>query len=1714
MVRVTPPYFFDEFLQPISRKTPSDRERALGLTTKDLDWLHNLYYASDAARQDTQLRGHPMRVEKLLINVSGQPATPIAGAFVMSPSPDGGKALLYTPYGGIQVVDDHASLLTEVGKQLVDPVQRVEWLSFLSIAQRNALPVGTTMTLTTATIEGSVQVDQEQTLQACQQANVQAMLAHLQKIPTLPGMLDTLLGIMARADFPGLDQRHTQVNCFVQMPGGGGRRWVESQPLSEALLQFYVRHAWPKAQTREFINPRHVTSAFTQPQLEQDQQHWETLVEQTSSILSKLLDSLLQTYWNEDTGSGTSRLDFFAQVMADKFRLDILLKRQQETLTADQSHTLQALFLSDQTARSHYATRLSVEKVRLYAPYQHYVELAGTLMLSETHAYLYTQSRGLQVLENLDDLKDTLLSMLKAAGHEDELLNVLSLDERNTFMSLDQITIAAGPVTGGVFTGMVEDIALKQIGNMNHALELYRRSDGQVDLAALLDCAMDIRTMLDDRLAPLDTAGRWTVHPVTSGNSRPSTVKAERAKQHLQRLMAAEEALTIERKQHPTLRSMVTLALDAQLQAQQLDVKADEVYINTYETPAQEREERPPVSSLSMVEHFIERLSLEAAPIAGADTTGFYKKLDPRVAQQLHSMTLSTFNDVIDRVLKVFADNDMHSLPRLFLGNVRDKHAHSMRLGLQSEAEMRVLGKTMTARSQAVLDTVLRPDSLLRLTRHGLNGFLPDAYALTLGIGTSEATSPLANLFVLTERGGIDPERSGRVVLWTPRLGHEVFASIETLRSALTQRLAHPIKRLSLLENLPVSLRRPHQMYRLGLLQRIDDNLLNNRLQTYSDYVMDGVDLLLSMKLPARALQDRLDNVLEQAAPTNLVRAIRVAGALVNQQALPVWLGMATTQDQIHHAELLEQYHNSAPDEKDYLHGIVSVRQHAFTALQTLLKARFPDLDLSPDDIQLPVHQALDVHVLSLTDFAVRHWPDLEAENLRPRSRTATPLPPALDASTVIQMVRQLDLKTAYHTVVQNTLNAQTEEARKRRRLFCRQLPWQMLQYAHEQRLQERLTARALGYIQQVFNMPDALARATLAGATATIRPLALIATDGAAAVKALGMYLIGPESSSAGPLVLYAPYSENHVLKEYANEQALLDELEKPGALQDWTLRHLELAHQATYRNLLQNNRHRPSDIRLAASAVSGNALHALFSDNTQMLLKMLACQFKKDAKVLWDTAVNLLGEEIPTAVRFMAGKLAYPLVVWRSYQLFKRSAESLQLHKWRAALKDFIAGVAQMAALRGELDGSAKPPPTEKSVTQAELSDDTLPNATSLNSLDITAPSRTGLQPFEDHDIALKDLEKSPTSHVYHDKSRSKSYVPLDGKVYSVKKTAQHWRLAKDPLNGAYVGRNPQGKWVLDLRRHNPRFGKVLSRYRTRNGERETINIEASGIRAIANLSNWKAQAINEALNVATYYGVTCKRNIAHFSLQRDPNSRVGLFLGEMFGVISISPQQLSRVEKIIDGILDELSDPSLTGPDSKRFVSGTSRVSMAQEYAFVIPEDRERKLYLLNRFFDPDMDEYQNRLNSPFDISAHARASTLIHELTHLRSRTEDIAYMDTMRPFADLINPAQPGAQLMKTTLEDLRKTALSTLTPATMLFKTWDDLSATWEDYGADSGTHYIKQKVLSATGAKDLDHARQVFMSDPDKRIDTILANADSVTYLITHLGRLLDAGA
>ena len=90
-----------------------------------------------------------------------------------------------------------------------------------------------------------------------------------------------------------------------------------------------------------------------------------------------------------------------------------------------------------------------------------------------------------------------------------------------------------------------------------------------------------------------------------------------------------------------------------------------------------------------------------------------------------------------------------------------------------------------------------------------------------------------------------------------------------------------------------------------------------------------------------------------------------------------------------------------------------------------------------------------------------------------------------------------------------------------------------------------------------------------VSGATATIRPLELVATTGASPVKVLGVYLIGPTPPRFGPLVLYTPYYPRHVLKEYDRESDVLEEISRPGPLQDWVIQHVDATHQVTYKTI-----------------------------------------------------------------------------------------------------------------------------------------------------------------------------------------------------------------------------------------------------------------------------------------------------------------------------------------------------------------------------------------------------------------------------------------------------------------------------------------------------------------------------------------------------------------
>ncbi|WP_371921070.1 dermonecrotic toxin domain-containing protein [Pseudomonas sp. HMWF021] len=169
------------------------------------------------------------------------------------------------------------------------------------------------------------------------------------------------------------------------------------------------------------------------------------------------------------------------------------------------------------------------ETVRIWEYPAHYVELAGSLMISHQQAYLYTPAEGTQVLTDYQDLRNTLLSKFSAPGHEDELFGLLSLEERKRFIGFHAPQVTGEVISGDLFGTLFDNIVGKQQQNIDYALQVFRHSDGAVDIHALFDITIDIRLMINRAMTRLDTGGRWSTQPVLTGNQQPSMVQADKA---------------------------------------------------------------------------------------------------------------------------------------------------------------------------------------------------------------------------------------------------------------------------------------------------------------------------------------------------------------------------------------------------------------------------------------------------------------------------------------------------------------------------------------------------------------------------------------------------------------------------------------------------------------------------------------------------------------------------------------------------------------------------------------------------------------------------------------------------------------------------------------------------------------------------------------------------------------------------------------------------------------------------------------------------------------------------------------------------------------------------------------------------------------------------------------------------------------------------------
>lgn len=1604
MTTETTPLLFPELL---GAKRLGQLTTAHDLKQADLDWLHHVALPSHARRS---AQTPPMWAETITLQADDNTPIPLAGCFTLSASPYTDKAatdkantrpaFLYTPYGGLKKFDNPQALDKRLDELLDDSTARADLFRFLAIAQRAELNGASSLKKNRRVIHDDVLRSATDSVEQALNLNALTMVDELIKLPSLSVMLREVLS-EAVTNF---DHQQTRVTLSTGAATAVAHSGQVTRQLSlaEAVLVYFHHQGRPSGHDVDFIHPRIPASSEITRQ-------WESALKGTARNLIPKLTRCIEGYWNASGPFHTSRRLLLSQVIEASLRASILIQRDKKHLSDEQNQELLRLFRPSRREEP----LLFIETVRLWEYEPLYVELAGSLMISGKGHYLYTPSHGVHKVNHYLGFKDALLDKPGNAAGMETLYGLLGLEERNRFLRFDTPQVSGKSVDLPVCESLAGAIVTKQLNNLSYALEMSRQ--GEMDFHALIDKALDIRSLISPNLLRLETDGHWGTQPAFYGDLRPSNYLAD----------------TLERK----IKSYATVedALDSQLMR----------------------------------------------------------------VQVTHQKTLHT-------QLKGL-------LPNL---------THVFSLGLRAEAELRELNETLPPVAHDLVSSVFDFDSAYpdRKQRVGVKGFRPDVYSLrvTYRADGEMASLPLATCFFLTERGGLDTPHSGMGILWTPADGLQVFSSVDLATKHLDRQLLDPQRRFALLAHLTPSQRKPHGRYQLETFELIEDNVLLNRMQSFIEHFEAEHSYLNTLKagdwrLTGAALRKSLEARLNAGAPTNLARAARIAQAIRWQQKLPAWLGTASVEDQRLHIDLLEQYKNSASDGKDYLDGIEPLHSYVNRTLKRLLNTRFAASNLDPATLLITPNLAVAGPASLLSDFALKHNDVIQMTGFKVSSTTRQKLPGGLDEAAVRQLLLSLEIPTVYQRNVVDKLS----DSRQSKLRFRRQLPWQLLQYAHGLHLQQHLSPTAFDLIRQVLDMPDAVARQAVEGASALIRPLELIKTEGASAIKALGLYLIGSSSDATAPQVLYSPYHAGQQFSEFKDEASIVAAFNVPGALQDLLLRRLPESQQATFTHLFASTVGSSSEISLASNPITTNLLDTLFDDNVRLLADMLTTQTNTKRPFDWETVLHLFKAGIKLAGRQLPGKLTFIETLWESYQDFKASAESLQQHDWKAGLHDFIAGAAEMATL-----GALNPDDTFGLLAPVGpgAPDTSEVPAPSWKDIASTAATRTLLQPFEANGVSLQTLQKHATQGTYKDMVTGKLYAPVAGKVFQVAKVEQAWRVIHENAEGPILHSTPDGRhWTIDPQRQRIRYGKVMSTLANAYSDRTaagSMNIEARGMAQIRRKYPHYATAIVQALETARHYCGNALHNLDQIKRQVPPGSRLEVFLKDFFGVHEVDAGLVQKVHTSVAPICQALADPSWELQNGKRIVIGNLKDANDAATAFVLEPNAIGRIYLTQFFFHVGLDEYKALVPSSFNVDAHAQGATLIHEISHQLFDTYDIAYLDAVLPFLDLISRATPLGKEKYNSQKKQQSSALSLNTPRHKLFTAWDGTAGVLRSLERVPELQDVAAEILKVTGAGSMDEARDVFLYPhlPDKRIDVILRNADSLTRLICELGRQLDA--
>ena len=1702
------PYEFSEVLE--ARDAPNEREIARNITQADRIWLRNVLLPNQDARQAFK---DPMTVEKILLSAYGVTLVDLVGAFLMRPSTQD-CSYLYTPSFGLEHFDTQSAAIDSLFERLTIETQRDELLRFVALDIKSQIQFDSYLQLKTEPIEGAVFLDRRRSIDLHEKHNLQALGEELLKLPPLAPLLDKMLDDELGRRFANVNLAAVRMISYAS--GSRNDQDDDNDPkhqpagthsLSDALLAHYHAGAWPAAQSRAFVAPGYNA-------VPADVEFWEGALTKISGSLKVRLQSELESYWNDKMDNGYSRRAFFVEVMGTCWRTELIKQLQWDSIDSRTQYWLAGLH-PHRPAR---LPRTHIKSLGYKTTKPSQAALANAFLVSDDSVspgslFIYTYGR-LMEFKGQDALNNYLLQELHDIGRLDELPETLSLTELTDLQHYPAQTTQLDTLTQPVFENRLETIIAKQLENIEYILARYSTSNEQLNLGAALEVALDVRAMINSKLPSIDTHGRWSirldlsaeadVQPTTQPIEPPTTTPAS-ASEQWHTLNTLKFRLANELAKRPDLLTFAQSSLhDEWVNAKRTDPDPANIYLNQYESASDELQALQPITSISLAEHLLERSVGLVPPLAQSTDSGLFSRNQAGSWSRIANLDMATANALVDAARVDFLPRFLHQHRTIYsrlsalIGNALDQ-------GLRHEARQRVLAGTLDDSARELLETLLdHPDGA---RRKGLRGFIADAFGLTLKIAGQALPHRLFNCFLITERGGLDPLNSGLALFWTPAGGLEAFDSLHSAEAELTRRLHAPDQRLSLLENLiaaPPSADNQHNGLSIGFMP-IRDNFLTDLTYSVADKALGDIVEAASAQLPAASLQGHLQScLLRHASLAPLEKALEATQHSRLHSALPAWLANARADEQLALAELLDQHRQHIEAPLDYHHDIPDIRHFARTKIGSLLNRDFPTSGLSPDDVHLSIdsRETQSSSPQTLTDYALCHFDEIDgASATRLHANT---LPDGLTVARLNALIKEADIGTHYAALLESHLSHGENRVPERQALFNPHLIWQSLEHALRQYLRQSLSAQAHSFIRHVLGMPDGIARLPLVGSDIVVRPLELLRLARASADRALGLYLIG-RSDTQGPLVLFSPYGEQPAFHEYGNESLLMSELGRPGLLRQLVLGRLS----SSVRQLYSEQAFSTRTVSATWNIIKGNFLNHLYNDMTALLKDQLGLQGTQGQQSAWSTVVHLLGKQLYQDARFMLGRLRMPWVIWQTLPRFKDAMDNAWQGRWAQAMEDFTGALAQLALARKAPAASALidgPKPAQTPAPPVTPVESPLPQWPAWGDMQLTREQQNRLLGYEVRDIALSDLKHDAALGIHTDPRTHRQYAAVRGRVFQVRIEEQRWRIVTDQEPGPWLRKDTQGQWDMDLKGRLRGGGDgncLVDPITTRQTVSREVKVLAAGMKSIRHLYPDKARQIRQGHALAVTYLRNARQRLNSLAAGTRLDSQRQLYLQEFFGLRTISRGLNKRIGRMLDKLLRELLSPARSPDLSELYVVGTSRTSEHMCAAFVVTCDRNRKIYLNELFFEPGLEVYDPIRPRTFNSVLHNMATILLHEFSHIVFNAVDIAYLDSFRPFYDLLDNTTSKGLERQLELKELQETALSSRTPSEHLFSVEDQVTETWHDIEDEP-----YKRVLELTRSRNLQDARRKFQDDEARRIDVILANADSVALFISYLGR------